>query len=92
MSGLCVDGGVVGLGWDIRWMLETPEELADLQALLDESAAAAGPHMREIITDERRVDAAALVRRLSGMRLITVATVTADGRPLTGPFDGYSWR
>jgi hypothetical protein len=89
VSGLCVDGGVVGLGWDIRWMLETPEELADLQALLDESAAAAGPHMREIITDERRVDAAALVRRLSGMRLITVATVTADGRPLTGPFDGY---
>jgi hypothetical protein len=23
------------------------------------------------------------------MRLLTVATVTAEGRPLTGPFDGY---
>lgn len=77
------------MGWDIRWMLETPEELAALQTLLDESAAAAGPHMREIITDERRLDAAELVRRLPGMCLITVATVTADGRPLTGPFDGY---
>jgi hypothetical protein len=70
-------------------MLETPEELAVLQTLLDESAAAAGPHMSEIITEERRMDAAELTRRLTGMRLITVATVTADGRPLTGPFDGY---
>ncbi|NUP52398.1 MAG: pyridoxamine 5'-phosphate oxidase family protein [Catenulispora sp.] len=70
-------------------MLETPEELATLQTLLDDSAAAAGPHMREIITDERRLDAAELARRLPGMRLLTVATVTADGRPVTGPFDGY---
>ena len=70
-------------------MLETTEELAALQTLLDDSAAAAGPHMRDIITDERRMDAAALTARLRGMCLITVATVTADGRPLTGPFDGY---
>lgn len=70
-------------------MLETPEELAAVQSLLDESAAAAGPHMREIITDERRLDAASLTRRLSGMCLLTAATVTADGRPLTGPVDGY---
>jgi hypothetical protein len=80
---------IVGVGCDIRFMLETPEELVALQALLDESAAAAGPHMREIITEERRVDAAELTRRLTGMRLLTVATVTADHRPLTGPFDGY---
>jgi hypothetical protein len=30
-------------------MLETPDELATLQHLLDDSAAAAGPHMRDII-------------------------------------------
>lgn len=70
-------------------MLETPEELSALQSLLDASAASAGPHMRGIITDERRMDAVELTRRLQGMCLITVATVTADGRPLTGPFDGY---
>jgi hypothetical protein len=70
-------------------MLETTEELAALQRLLDDSAAAAGPHMRDIITADRRMDAAALAERLQGMCLITVATATADGRPLTGPFDGY---
>jgi len=70
-------------------MLETTEELSALQNLLDESAATAGPHMREIITNERRLDAVELTRLLQGMRLLTVATVTADGRPLTGPFDGY---
>ena len=73
-------------------MLETTEELAALQQLLDDSAATAGPHMRDIITDDRRMDAAALTARLQGMCLITVATVTADGRPLTGPFDGYFLR
>jgi hypothetical protein len=70
-------------------MLETPEELADLQILLDESAAAAGPHMAGIITNERRLDAVQLTRRLQGMCLLAVATVTADGRPLGGAFDGY---
>ena len=79
----------LGPAWNIDSMLETTEELAALQTLLDDSAAAAGPHMRGIITDERRMDATQLTRRLQGMRLLTVATVTADGRPLTGPFDGY---
>jgi general stress protein 26 len=70
-------------------MLETPEEMADLQALLDASMAAAGPHLRDIITAERRLGAAELTERLNGMRLLVLATVTADGRPLTGPVDGY---
>jgi hypothetical protein len=70
-------------------MLETPDELTALQRLLDASAEAAGPHLRSIISDERRVDAAALSARLQGMCLLVVATVTADGRPLVGPVDGY---
>jgi Pyridoxamine 5'-phosphate oxidase len=70
-------------------MLETPEELDRLQALLDASMAAAGPHLRDIITAERRLGAAELTERLNGMRLLVLATVTADGRPLTGPVDGY---
>jgi hypothetical protein len=70
-------------------MLETPDEIDRLQQLLDRSAAGAGPHLRGIITDDRRLSAAKLIARLHGMRLLTVATVTADGRPLAGPVDGY---
>jgi general stress protein 26 len=70
-------------------MLETPEELGNLQRLLDHSMAGAGEHLRGIITGERRLSAADLAGRLPGMRLLTVATVTADGRPLAGPVDGY---
>ena len=70
-------------------MLETPEELEGLQSLLDSSIATAGPHLRGIISDERRVDARRLTERLQGMCLLVLATVTADGRPLAGPVDGY---
>jgi hypothetical protein len=70
-------------------MLETPEEMANLQVLLDDSMTSAGPHLRDIITDERRLTAVELAERLQGMRLLVLATVTADGRPLAGPVDGY---
>jgi len=70
-------------------MNETPQEMERLQHLLDESSATAGPHLRGIITDDRRLSASQLCGRLQGMCLLTVATVTADGRPLVGPVDGY---
>jgi hypothetical protein len=70
-------------------MLETPEELDRLQTLLDASMATAGPHLRDIISDERRLDARQLTERLQGMCLLVLATATADGRPLAGPVDGY---
>src|SRR2546430_11604284 len=70
-------------------MLETPEELDSLQHVVDRSMAGAGEHLSGIITGERRLSAAQLAGRLQGMRLLTVATVTADGRPLAGPVDGY---
>jgi hypothetical protein len=68
---------------------ETEEDLAQLDALLEASAAAAGPHLSSIATPERRLKAAQLSQRLQGMRLLIVATVTADGRPIVGPVDGY---
>jgi general stress protein 26 len=68
---------------------ETPEELERLQELLDASMASAGPHLRDIIGEERRLSAPALVKRLEGLCLLVLATVTADGRPLTAPVDGY---
>jgi general stress protein 26 len=70
-------------------MHESPAELDRLQDLLDASMAAAGPHLSSIITDERRLTADDLTQRLQGMRLLVLATATADGRPLAGPVDGY---
>ncbi len=69
-------------------MRETEAELARLQELLDASYAAAGPHLLRIHTPERRLDAAAVAAELTGMRLLSLATVTADGRPRVGPVDG----
>jgi hypothetical protein len=70
-------------------VLETPEEIDRLQELLDRSAAAAGAHLKDIISDDRRLSAAQVCQRLQGMRLLVAATVTSDGRPLAGPVDGY---
>jgi hypothetical protein len=70
-------------------MLETDEELERIQQLLDRSAEGAGAHLRSIITDDRRLTARQLSQRLPGMCLLALATVTADGRPLVGPVDGY---
>ena len=73
-------------------MHETAEDLDVLQQLLDRSFAAAGPHLLSIITPERRVRASELVARLTGMTLLVLATVTADGRPICGPVDGIFYR
>jgi nitroimidazol reductase NimA-like FMN-containing flavoprotein (pyridoxamine 5'-phosphate oxidase superfamily) len=73
-------------------MHETPEDLAGLQDLLDRSMHGAGEHLRRIITPEHRLDAAELAERLTGMRLLALATATADGRPIVGPVDGIFLR
>ncbi len=73
-------------------MDETPEDLERLQRLLDVSHAAAGAHLRSIITPERRLTARQLSERLRGMCLLALATVTADCRPLVGPVDGIFYR
>ncbi|MGH3440463.1 MAG: pyridoxamine 5'-phosphate oxidase family protein [Nitriliruptorales bacterium] len=70
-------------------MRETAEELDRLQDLLDRSYAGAGQHLRSIHTDRARISAADLVERLQGMNVLVVATVTSDGRPLTGPVDSF---
>ncbi len=73
-------------------MHETADDLIRLQRLLDTSAAAAGEHMREVITPERRLDARAVAGTLTGMRLLVLATSTRDGRPINGPVDGLFFR
>ncbi|MFZ0118579.1 MAG: pyridoxamine 5'-phosphate oxidase family protein [Pseudonocardiaceae bacterium] len=73
-------------------MRETPADLATLQDLLDRSFATAGRHLLSIITPERRLTADQVADRLTGMRLLALATVTADGRPIVGPVDGIFFR
>jgi nitroimidazol reductase NimA-like FMN-containing flavoprotein (pyridoxamine 5'-phosphate oxidase superfamily) len=73
-------------------MYETSDDLVSLQELLDRSAEAAGTHLRSIVTPDRRLSAGDLCSRLVGMRLLALATVTADGRPLVGPVDGVFYR
>jgi uncharacterized pyridoxamine 5'-phosphate oxidase family protein len=71
---------------------ETPSDLIWLQRMLDDSYARAGEHLRRIITEERRLDAARLVDRLSGVQVLHLATVTAKGEPRVGPVDGLLFR
>src|SRR3954447_6516809 len=73
-------------------MHETPEDLQAMQAVLDESYARAGQHLLAIHAPERRLDAQGIAEHLPGMVLLTLATVTADGRPITGPVDGILYR
>jgi hypothetical protein len=73
-------------------MHETDADVAALQELLDRSYGAAGSHLRSITTPERRVSASVLCRQLTGMSLLVLATVTADGRPIAGPVDGIFYR
>ena len=69
-------------------MKEQPDDLVALQDLIDRSYAAAGPHLLAIHTPERRLSAEQVCERLTGMRLLALATVSAAGRPVVGPVDG----
>jgi nitroimidazol reductase NimA-like FMN-containing flavoprotein (pyridoxamine 5'-phosphate oxidase superfamily) len=71
---------------------ERPSDIKALQALIDRSYAAAGQHLLRIHTPERRLTAAQIAERLTGMCLLTLATVTSDCRPIAGPVDGIFYR
>jgi uncharacterized pyridoxamine 5'-phosphate oxidase family protein len=73
-------------------MHETTEDIATVQELLDRSYAQAGAHLLSIHTPERRLSAEEVADRLTGMCLLALATVTADGRPIVGPVDGIFYR
>ena len=73
-------------------MHETPDDLALLQGLIDASYATAGPHLLSIHEPERRLSAEQVSERLTGMCLLTLATVTRDCRPIAGPVDGIFFR
>jgi hypothetical protein len=70
-------------------MYETDAEVAALQALLDRSLAGATEHLNDIIHGDRVLTAADLVALLTGMRVLSVATVTAGGEPRISALDGH---
>ena len=70
-------------------MLETTDEIDALQALLDASRARSTGHLRSIIGDDRTLTADQLVALLTGMKVLSVATVTAAGEPRISALDGH---
>ncbi len=70
-------------------MYETDADVAELQALLDRSIASSTEHLRSIIEGERVLGARDLVALLTGMKVLTVATVTAHGEPRISAVDGH---
>lgn len=73
-------------------MYETDADLKRLQDLLDSSYEAAGDHLKSIVTPERRMSAEETVELLQGMKLLALATVTRDGKPLVGAVDGHFYQ
>jgi len=70
-------------------MKETRAEIDALQALMDASHGRSTTHLRQIISGDRRLTAAQVIRALEGMKVLTVATVTAAGEPRISAVDGH---
>lgn len=71
-------------------MFETAEEMAALDRLLTESLHRSTEHLRSIVVEgQRTLDAAETCRLLTGMRTLSLATVTAKGEPRISGVDGH---
>ena len=70
-------------------MLETADELQAMQDLLDSSHAQATEHLRDIIDANRTLRAREIADLMTGMRVLSCATVTARGEPRISALDGH---
>jgi hypothetical protein len=68
-------------------MLETEEELAELQSMFDAHLATANPHMLGIVKPSRRLSARQVGTYLQGIKHVALATVNAKGEPRVSPLD-----
>lgn len=73
-------------------MHETPEDLTELQALLEASLSRSSSHLRSIINTDRALTAAQLTQVLTGMCTLALSTVTAKGEPRISGVDGHFLR
>ncbi|MET8867894.1 pyridoxamine 5'-phosphate oxidase family protein [Nonomuraea sp. NPDC004580] len=72
-------------------MRETPEDLQQLQELLDASLSRSTSHLQSIVTD-RTLTAEQLTQVLKGMCTVALSTVTAKGEPRISGADGHFLR
>jgi hypothetical protein len=71
-------------------MHETDSELDELQTLLDTSLSRSTEHLRSIVKPgEHTLSARQLVGVITGMRTLSLATVTAGGEPRISAVDGH---
>jgi general stress protein 26 len=70
-------------------MLETVEEIEALARLLDASHARSTPHLREIVSGDRRLTAQQVVDLTAGVKVLSLATVTTHGEPRISAVDGH---
>ena len=70
-------------------MKETAEELDALQVLLDRSHRGASDHLKSIIDDGRTLSAREIAGLMTGMRVVSFATVTSGGEPRVSALDGH---
>ncbi|MFC7404553.1 pyridoxamine 5'-phosphate oxidase family protein [Georgenia alba] len=70
-------------------MKETEKEMAALQRLMDASHAGGTPHLKEIVSGEHRLTAQQVVDLMTGMKVLSLATVTARGEPRVSAVDGH---
>jgi hypothetical protein len=68
-------------------MFETEAEIEELQRLFDETLGRANPHMRDIVTPERRLTARQMAAYLIGTKHLAFATVNSRGEPRVSPLD-----
>lgn len=78
----------VGTG-SVGRMRETAAEIAALQELMDASYTRSTSHLQEIVSGPRRLTAEQVVAALDGMKVLTLATVTAAGEPRVSAVDGH---
>ena len=69
-------------------MLESDDEVRELQALIDRTIAHANPHLLQIVKPERQLSARQVVRYLQGTKHVAFATVNERGEPRVAPLDG----
>lgn len=67
-------------------MFETDDEVVELQRLFDRTLRTANPHMRSIVTPERRLTARQVVTYLQGTKHVVFATVD-ENEPRASPLD-----